>query len=259
MGLIICITLFGISLSAVAQPSLAIDSYTLISKKRIDRHVYEYTYTATIINSGTDADAVKATFSINSRYTTVVDGEVSFGEVAAGNTVTSTDTYVIRQDRRYPFDTDAVTWSFFSLPPDPGGAGKETLLGIDSDNDGVRDDIQRYIYFIYPDEKNVRFALTQIAKDYQDVFPDAADPELSLENVHKLNCSRDCLYYIKGGVTNAMDISDALKAEILNTKKRSRAYLQFNRSLAGKTIRGVPLKERKNCCAFDMDHTGAKQ
>jgi hypothetical protein len=35
----------------------------------------------------------------------------------------------------------------FPLPPDPGAAGKETIEGIDSDGDGVRDDIQRWIYF----------------------------------------------------------------------------------------------------------------
>jgi hypothetical protein len=31
------------------------------------------------------------------------------------------------------------------LPPDPGEAGKQTLVGIDSDNDSVRDDVQRWI------------------------------------------------------------------------------------------------------------------
>ena len=44
----------------------------------------------------------------------------------------------------------------FVLPTDPGKAGKETLLGIDTDGDGVRDDIQRYIYFTYPDDKKLR-------------------------------------------------------------------------------------------------------
>jgi len=53
------------------------------------------------------------------------------------------------------------------LPPDPGEAGMQTLLGIDSDSDGVRDDIQRYIYFAYPDNEKVRVALTQIAIEYQ--------------------------------------------------------------------------------------------
>jgi hypothetical protein len=39
------------------------------------------------------------------------------------------------------------------LPPDPGEAGKVTLAGIDSDNDGVRDDIQRYIALTYPNSE----------------------------------------------------------------------------------------------------------
>src|SRR5205807_2765584 len=30
------------------------------------------------------------------------------------------------------------------VPPNPGAAGNATLAGIDSDGDGVRDDVQRY-------------------------------------------------------------------------------------------------------------------
>jgi len=50
------------------------------------------------------------------------------------------------------------------LPPDPGEAGKVTLEGIDSDGDGVRDDVQRYIALTYPDSEKTRLALTQHAK-----------------------------------------------------------------------------------------------
>jgi hypothetical protein len=32
-----------------------------------------------------------------------------------------------------------------SLPPDPGEAGLAILAGIDSDEDGVRDDVQRLL------------------------------------------------------------------------------------------------------------------
>jgi hypothetical protein len=35
------------------------------------------------------------------------------------------------------------------VPPDPGEAGKQTLEGIDSDNDGVHDDVQRWIVLTY--------------------------------------------------------------------------------------------------------------
>jgi len=42
------------------------------------------------------------------------------------------------------------------LPPDPGDTGKATLAGIDSDNDGVRDDIERYIWLTYPASAKTR-------------------------------------------------------------------------------------------------------
>ncbi|SDU66649.1 hypothetical protein [Desulfobacula phenolica] len=145
------------------------------------------------------------------------------------------------------------------LPADPGNAGKETLLGIDSDNDGVRDDIQRYIYVTYPNEEKVRLSLTQIAKNYQELLPDSGDPEKAYENVKKLNRSRSCLYYIKNGIRGAKDIADALFAKILNTEERSLAYLEFSNNLAGKTLSLTPIKDRKSCCLFDVDTIGDDQ
>jgi hypothetical protein len=56
-----------------------------------------------------------------------------------------------------------------NLPPDPGAEGKKTLLGIDTDGDGVRDDIQRYIYLTYPDDKKLRLGLTYYAIEFQGV------------------------------------------------------------------------------------------
>jgi len=56
---------------------------------------------------------------------------------------------------------------FTNLPPDPGAAGKLTLSGIDSDNDGVRDDVQRWIVMTYPNSQKTRAALTQRTKVMQ--------------------------------------------------------------------------------------------
>ncbi len=53
------------------------------------------------------------------------------------------------------------------LPPDPGRSGKETLAGVDSDGDGVRDDVQRFIVENYGySERGVR-ALNNLARSYQ--------------------------------------------------------------------------------------------
>ncbi|MEK7175530.1 MAG: hypothetical protein AAB693_01870 [Patescibacteria group bacterium] len=54
------------------------------------------------------------------------------------------------------------------LPPDPGAEGKKTLVGIDSDKDGIRDDVQIAIYERYPTNPEFRKILFQVAKDMQD-------------------------------------------------------------------------------------------
>ncbi|TJZ61006.1 carbohydrate-binding protein, partial [Chitiniphilus eburneus] len=42
-----------------------------------------------------------------------------------------------------PGNTDTING--IQVPPDPGAAGRKTLAGIDADNDGVRDDVQRFL------------------------------------------------------------------------------------------------------------------
>lgn len=53
-----------------------------------------------------------------------------------------------------------------NLPPDPGSVGEATIQGIDADGDGVRDDIEREIFFAYPDNAKARTVLYQMAKYY---------------------------------------------------------------------------------------------
>jgi hypothetical protein len=144
------------------------------------------------------------------------------------------------------------------LPPDPGEEGKLTLLGVDSDGDGVRDDIQRYIYFTYPDEEKLRLGLTYYAKEFQGGLADADDREASYN--HAINMARhgECLCYIKG--EGAINIRRALRAEILNTRERSIAYITYSDNhLGGRVIRGAPLNEWKDSCSFDVDVTGGDQ
>ena len=84
----------------------------------------------------------------------------------------------------------------FALPPDPGEAGKKTLLGIDTDGDGVRDDIQRYIYFTYPDDKKLRLGLTYYAKEFQGMLKDANDREAAYDHANKMVRHGECLFYL---------------------------------------------------------------
>lgn len=62
-----------------------------------------------------------------------------------------------------------------TLPPDPGEAGKKTLAGIDSNNDGVRDDLEREIVYMYPQNEEVRRVLRAMVKKIQDVITTTGD------------------------------------------------------------------------------------
>jgi len=61
------------------------------------------------------------------------------------------------------------------LPPDPGEAGKATLAGIDSNNDGVRDDLEREIVYMYPQNEEVRRVLRAMVKTGQQVITTEGD------------------------------------------------------------------------------------
>lgn len=100
---------------------LYISGITVVAKTRISRTVFEYTYTADITNNGRTAVDVAAVLTIDSPHTTVMDGQVSFGDVSAGVTTTSTDTFVFRHDRRYPFNPASMMWAIQAtiVPPDP--------------------------------------------------------------------------------------------------------------------------------------------
>jgi hypothetical protein len=138
-----------------------------------------------------------------------------------------------------------------SLPSDPGEAGKQTLLGIDSDSDGVRDDIQRYIYFAYPDNEKVRVALSHIAIEYQKLLLQPDNREAASMHANKMARHGECLFYIMGEQSG--DVRSALQAEIMNTEERILAYINHIESLAGTVISGAHMKDWKNSCAFDVD------
>ena len=140
------------------------------------------------------------------------------------------------------------------LPPDPGEAGKQTLSGIDSDADGVRDDIQRYIYFTYPNDEKTQAALTEVAKEFQALLLQTADADAVFLHATKMARHGECLDYIKGEA--GADILAALQSEFLNTRDRTLAYIQYNSTLSGEIIIGKPLAEWKNSCAFDVDAIG---
>ena len=110
---VLCISVLLLSCGIATAQDLTIGDYTLISKQRVSRTEYEYTYKANITNIGTDVQNVTATLNSNSPHTTVVDGILNFSDVVSGSTVTGTDTFTICQNRRYPFDWSNLAWDIY--------------------------------------------------------------------------------------------------------------------------------------------------
>jgi len=137
------------------------------------------------------------------------------------------------------------------LPPDPGEAGKATLEGIDSDQDGVRDDIQRYIALTYPDSQKTRAALRQAAIALQKIILESPDVESALYNTELEARASECIRYIHPD--NGRKIDNMLMAEFLNTLERSRAYLDYDSKLGGHIFGTKDLDEYKSSCTFDPD------
>ena len=148
------------------------------------------------------------------------------------------------------------------LPPDPGEAGKQTLAGIDSDNDGVRDDVQRYIAETYAHSLKQRAVLTQSAMTWQKIVDDGEDKPLTVDNFRQLINSEYCLDSIL--MADAADVDGGMKAykasrelqeKSLNTMSRFEVYLHANDHIdvdtAGEIGKSVPHSEKESYCEFN--------
>jgi len=133
------------------------------------------------------------------------------------------------------------------LPPEPDPAiNNSTLLGIDSNDNGVRDDVERYIYNRYskdPDFPKTKIALAmQYAWATQKVLEKPViESDIYLEDA--LSCESYWLDkqtenmsgfdYIKYSMKHAVFNDTALKDVMLNTKQRIQRKFQFNAACSG--------------------------
>jgi hypothetical protein len=124
--LFVCASLLFLNSDLTAH-ELTIGNYSLVSKERVGRTEFNYIYHADVTNNGPDVRNVTATVTSASEHTTVIDGTLTFGEVSAQNTVTSSDrkpkasvseanTFTIRQGRRFPFDPEVLVWKVEAEP-----------------------------------------------------------------------------------------------------------------------------------------------
>jgi hypothetical protein len=104
----------GSSHSTVApeeNDDLVMGNYILASKVRSGETTFDYTFQASVSNIG-EKDATNVTAILTSLVTStaVIKGDLAFGDVPAGETVASADTFVVRIDRSIDFNQDDFEW-----------------------------------------------------------------------------------------------------------------------------------------------------
>lgn len=133
----------------------------------------------------------------------------------------------------------------------PTADGKDTLAGIDADNDGVRDDVEQYIAESHPNSAKERAALTQYAKVMQAALIDANDKQKSIQHAEEASKAQECVYYTIALFDAAEQSRKGLKATILNTDARNRAYFAYNDQLGGQNFMSTPDSQRASTCAVN--------
>jgi len=127
------------------------------------------------------------------------------------------------------------------LPPEPDPKiNNSTLLGVDVNKNGVRDDVERWIYEKYKDKHPIHIDIAmQAARGYKLVLE---HPEKAKEIYAEVDKTAYCEGYFRVCVTKSIKNKFSLERittanyfikKIFNTKTRWKAYILYDTLLSG--------------------------
>jgi hypothetical protein len=145
------------------------------------------------------------------------------------------------------------------LPPEPNPAiNNATLLGVDTNDNGVRDDVERWIYEEYKEKHPVHIDIAmQAGRAYKKVLE---TPERALEIHDEVRAFRHCQayysvyakYFNEPVVVHENIYSRYFRHKIyFNTQERMDAYLQYDKLLSGGVYTLPSFEEEKAACDFN--------
>ena len=148
-----------------------------------------------------------------------------------------------------------------TLPPEPDKTlNNSTLLGIDVNHNGVRDDVERWIYLEMPIQngypKIERAIGMQEAKANQMALMDPTNKD---DKVNKaMEAASDCWVwydYIKDSHQYGAEgrYSRALKDKSFNTRERLKTYWEYDNTLRGRIFTTTPTLQTKSQCTTNID------
>ncbi len=145
-----------------------------------------------------------------------------------------------------------------TLPPEPDPvANNATLLGIDINSNGVRDDVERWIVETYKDKHPIYIDIAmQAARAYKLVLE---HPERAKE-IHDtvVNAPLYCASYYQYDAEEFGDpilvhgrIDVPVKSKYFNTKSRSKIYWKYDKLLSGDSYPLPKSWDMKKFCDFN--------
>jgi hypothetical protein len=145
------------------------------------------------------------------------------------------------------------------LPPQPDETlNNSTLLGIDSNNNGVRDDVERWIYETYKEKHPVHIDIAmQAGRAYKQVLETPERAKEIHDEVRKpLHCQfyyeSDAKYLNEPTLVTENILNEYFRSKIyFNTQERMEAYLQYDKLLSGGVYTLPTFEEEKAACDFN--------
>ena len=136
------------------------------------------------------------------------------------------------------------------LPPEPNPTiNNATLLGVDTNDNGVRDDVERKIYAVYKRPVEQAYMM-QYAIRYPQTLKDpvaaAKSKELEKEHWNLYSCKG---YLRKAKIAIPTNSVSFMENAYFNTKERMRAYIEFSEAMSG-GVYNIPLPrdaDEANC------------
>ncbi len=145
------------------------------------------------------------------------------------------------------------------LPPEPDETeNNATLEGVDSNGNGVRDDVERWIYKTYKDKHPIYIDIAmQASKEYKKILetPERAKEihdEVSKADYCQLYYKLNAKYFNEPILIQEDAVDEYFRSKIyFNTEERRRAYIQYDTLLSGDSYTLPKFDERKKACDFN--------
>ena len=143
------------------------------------------------------------------------------------------------------------------LVPDPGPANDRTLAGIDSNNDGVRDDVERLIEINFSGRPDSISALRQGARAMQRALVDTGAQRAAVGDAEDSARALECLMAVRPSDGSRYFLE--LVAEMVDTDLRLNTYLALNEQLSGLAFTSEAPDRWLSSCSFTPTNASLRQ